>query len=276
MGRMAGRVAFITGAARGQGRSHAVRLAEEGADIVGVDICRPIDVVPYALASEEDLQETVRLVEKTGRRMLGSVVDVRDLAGMQAAFDAGVSELGHIDTVVANAGIVMSNTQERDAAEAWKVAIDVMLTGVWNTIRVSYPHMVERGAGGAIIAISSSAGMMALGSGNGGDDGYNVAKLGVVGLVKTYANHLGQHRIRCNAIAPTGVATDMVLNNPELFKTIEANPNLVNAMQNLLPDLPMLDPRDVSETLLFLAADDTGRAYTGSVLTPDAGLLIRK
>ena len=275
MGRMEGRVAFITGAARGQGRSHAIRLAEEGADIVGIDLCAQIDVVPYAMSTPEDLEETVRLVEKTGRRMLASTVDVRDLPGMQAAFDAGVAEFGHIDTVLANAGVIMMNSQERDAAEAWQIGIDIMLTGVWNTIRVAFPHMVERGQGGAMVLTSSAAGLMGLGSGGGGDDAYAIAKLGVTGLAKAYANHLGSHGIRVNAIAPTGVATPMVTENPELFKVIAQTPALVNAMTNLLP-IEMLEPRDVSETVLFLVANDTGRAFTGSVLAIDAGLLTKK
>ncbi|MCW2614503.1 MAG: putative oxidoreductase [Frankiales bacterium] len=275
MGRMDGRVVFITGAARGQGRSHAVRLAEEGADVVGVDLCEQIDIVPYTMATREDLDETVRLVEKTGRRMLASTCDVRDLPGLQAAFDAGVAEFGHIDTVLANAGVIMMNSQEKDPAEAWQVGIDIMLTGVWNTIRVSFPHMVERGQGGAMVLTSSAAGLMGLGSGGGGDDAYAIAKLGVTGLAKSYANFLGPHSIRVNAIAPTGVATPMVTENPELFKVISQTPSLVNSMSNLLP-IEMLEPRDVSETVLFLVANDSGRAYTGSVLTIDAGLLTKK
>jgi SDR family mycofactocin-dependent oxidoreductase len=275
MGRMDGRVVFITGAARGQGRSHAVRLAEEGADVVGVDLCEQIDIVPYTMATREDLDETVRLVEKTGRRMLASTCDVRDLPGLQVAFDAGVAEFGHIDTVLANAGVIMMNSQEKDPAEAWQVGIDIMLTGVWNTIRVSFPHMVERGQGGAMVLTSSAAGLMGLGSGGGGDDAYAIAKLGVTGLAKSYANFLGPHSIRVNAIAPTGVATPMVTENPELFKVISQTPSLVNSMSNLLP-IEMLEPRDVSETVLFLVANDSGRAYTGSVLTIDAGLLTKK
>ncbi|WP_322754193.1 mycofactocin-coupled SDR family oxidoreductase [Frankia sp. Cas3] len=275
MGKLEGRVVFITGAARGQGRSHAVTFAEEGADIVGIDICRQIDVVPYALATPADLEETVRLVEKAGRRMLASHVDVRDRAGLQAAFDAGVAEFGHIDTVLANAGIVLSNTKERDAAEAWQVGIDVMLTGVWNTIQVAVPHLIERGQGGNIVATSSMAALLCVGSGRGGDDAYTVAKLGVTGLVRTYANYLAQYNIRVNGVAPTNCNTPMVTENPELFNVIAAAPNLVNAMQTALPGVPMIEPKDVSETILFLISD-AGRYYTGSVLTPDAGMNIRR
>ncbi len=149
MGKMDGRVVFITGAGRGQGRSHAVRLAQEGADIVGIDICADIAEVPYRLGTRKDLDETKRLVEETGAKMLTFVCDVRDRPGMQAAFDAGVTEFGHIDTVLANAGIVMFNTNEQDNNEAWEVGIGVMLSGVRNAIQVAYPHMVERGQGAA-------------------------------------------------------------------------------------------------------------------------------
>lgn len=273
MGRMDGRVAFITGAARGQGRSHAVRLAEEGADIVGVDLCAQIDIVPYPMGTAEDLEETVRLVEKTGRRMLARVCDVRDRAGMQAAFDAGVAEFGHVDTVIACAGIILFNSEERDDQEAWQIGLDIMLTGTRNAIVVSYPHLVERGKGGAYVLTSSAAGLLNKTTGGGGDDAYAIAKLGVIGLAKGYANFLGRYGIRVNAIAPTGVATPMVTQNPEMFKVIAAHPE-IGDMTNLLP-IQMLEPADTSETVLFLVADDSGRAYTGSVLAPDAGLLVK-
>jgi SDR family mycofactocin-dependent oxidoreductase len=273
MGQLDGRVAFITGAARGQGRSHAVRLAEEGADIVGIDICEQIPEVPYPLGTAEDLEETVRLVEKTGRRMLGSKADVRDLAQVQTAFAAGVAEFGHIDTVLANAGVVLTHTNEKDAAASWKVGIDVMLTGVWNTLHAAYPHLVEQGRGGAIVVTSSTAGLMCLTSGNGGDDAYTAAKLAVTGLVKAYAGFLGQHNIRVAAIAPTGVNTTMVAGNPELFKMIESQPHMVNAMQNALP-VQMLEPTDISDVVLFLVSD-AGRYISGSTVLIDAGAMTR-
>jgi SDR family mycofactocin-dependent oxidoreductase len=278
MGKLDGRVAFITGAARGQGRSHAVLFAEEGADIVGIDICADIDVVPYKLATPEDLAETARLVQKTGRQMLTRVVDVRDKDGLQAAFDAGLERFGHIDTVIANAGVIMSNTAERDAAEAFRVGLDVMLVGVWNTFQVAMPHLVERGKAGHagnIIATSSMAALLGLGNGMGGDDAYGTAKLAVIGLVKQYANYLAQYNIRVNGVAPTNCATPMVTENPELFNVMAAYPNLANAMQTLLPDVPMIQPRDVSEAMLFLLSD-AGRYFTGSVLNVDAGMAIRR
>jgi len=278
MGKLDGRVVFITGAARGQGRSHAVRFAEEGADIVGIDICADIDVVPYKLGTTQDLAETAKLVEKTGRSMLTRAVDVRDKDGLQAAFDAGVERFGHIDTVIANAGVIMSNTKERDAAEAFRVGIDVMLVGVWNTIQVALPHLIERGKEGKhgnVIVTSSMAALLGLGNGTGGDDAYGAAKLAVIGLVKQYANYLAQFHVRVNGVAPTNCATPMVTENPELFNVLGAYPNLANAMQTLLPDVPVIEPRDVSEAMLFLLSD-SGRYFTGSVLNVDAGMAVRR
>ncbi len=278
MGKLDGRVAFITGAARGQGRSHAVRFAEEGADIVGVDICADIDIVPYKLATPADLEETAALVEKAGRRMLTRQVDVRDKDALQAAFDAGLERFGYIDTVIANAGVIMSNTRERDAAEAFRVGVDVMLFGVWNTIQVAMPHLIERGKEGHhgnIVATSSMAALLGLGNGTGGDDAYGVAKLAVIGLVKQYANFLAQYNVRVNGVAPTNCNTPMVTENPELFNVMGKYPNLANAMQTLLPDMPMIEPRDVSEAMLFLISD-SGRSFTGSVLNVDAGMAIRR
>ena len=275
MGLLDGRVVFITGAARGQGRSHAVTFAEQGADIVGVDICADLDIVPYKLGSWEDLQETAKLVEQAGRRMLIQKADVRDKAALQAAFDAGVAEFGHIDTVVANAGVILSNTAERDASEALRLGVDIMQIGVWNTFQVAIPHLKERGQGGNLIATSSLAALLDLTDGGGGTDAYNMAKLAVTGLVRSYANMLAPHRIRVNAVAPTNCATPMVLDNPALFGVIEANPHLANAMQTLLPDFPMIEPRDVSQTILFLISD-AGRVFTGSLLTPDAGMAVRR
>ena len=274
-GSLDGRVVFITGAARGQGESHAVTCAEEGANIVGVDICADLDVVPYKLGTFDELEETSRLVEKTGQKMVIRKADVRDKSALQAAFDAGVKEFGHIDTVLANAGVILSNADERDADAALRLGIDIMLIGVWNTFQVAIPHLKERGKGGNLVATSSMAALLDLTDGTGGSDAYNMAKLAITGLARSYANLLAPYRIRVNAIAPTNCATPMVIENPALFKVIEQNPNLVNAMQTALPDLPMIDPRDVSNTVLFLISD-AGRAFTGSVLKVDAGMAVRR
>ena len=270
-----GRVVFITGAARGQGRSHAVMCAEEGANIVGVDICEDLEVVPYKLGTAEDLEETARLVEKTGQEMLYQKADVRDKAALQAAFDAGVKQFGHIDTVIANAGVILTNPDERDASEALRVGLDIMQTGVWNSFQVSIPHLKERGQGGNLIATSSMAALLDMTDGRGGSDAYLMAKLAITGLVRAYANLLAPDRIRVNAVAPTNCATPMVTENPALFKVIEQMPHLANAMQTALPDLPLIEPKDVSNAILFLISE-AGRSFTGSVLKVDAGMDIRR
>jgi SDR family mycofactocin-dependent oxidoreductase len=275
MGSLDGRVVFITGAARGQGRSHAVMCAEEGADIIGVDICENLDIVPYALGTEDDLEETARLVEKTGRKMITCKADVRDFAALQDAFDAGVNEFGHVDTVLANAGVVLTNADERDASEALRLGLDIMLIGVWNTFQVAIPHMKERGEGGNLIATSSMIALLDLTDGRGGSDAYLMSKVAVVGLVRAYAAMLAPDRIRVNAVAPTNCATPMITDNPALFKVIEENPRMVNAVQTALPDLPLIEPRDVSNTILFLISD-AGRSFTGSMLKVDAGMDVRR
>jgi SDR family mycofactocin-dependent oxidoreductase len=275
MGSLDGRVVFITGAARGQGRSHAVMCAEQGADIVGVDICENLDIVPYALGTEDDLEETARLVEKTGRKMLTRKADVRDLAALQEAFDAGVTEFGHVDTVLANAGVVLTNADERDASEALRLGLDIMLIGVWNAFQVAIPYLKERGEGGNLIATSSMIALLDLTDGRGGSDAYLMSKVAVVGLVRAYAAMLAPDRIRVNAVAPTNCATPMITDNPALFKVIEENPRMVNAVQTALPDLPLIEPRDVSNTILFLISD-AGRSFTGSMLKVDAGMDVRR
>ena len=275
MGSLDGRVVFITGAARGQGRSHAVMCAEQGADIVGIDICENLDIVPYALGTEDDLEETGRLVEKTGRMMLTRKADVRDKAALQEAFDAGIAEFGHVDTVLANAGVVLTNADERDASEALRLGLDIMLIGVWNAFQVAVPHMKERGEGGNLIATSSMIALLDLTDGRGGSDAYQMSKVAIVGLVRAYAAMLAPDRIRVNAVAPTNCATPMITDNPALFKVIEENPRMVNAVQTALPDLPLIEPRDVSNTILFLISD-AGRAFTGSMLKVDAGMDVRR
>jgi SDR family mycofactocin-dependent oxidoreductase len=275
MGSLDDRVVFITGAARGQGRSHAVMCAEEGANIVGIDICEDLDVVPYKLGTYEDLEETARLVEKTGQEMLFEKADVRDLAALQKVFDAGVQRFGHIDTVLANAGVVLTNADERDASEALRLGLDIMLIGVWNAFQVAIPHMKERGEGGNLIATSSMIALLDLTDGRGGSDSYLMSKVAIVGLVRAYAAMLAPDRIRVNAVAPTNCATPMITDNPALFKVIEDNPRMVNAVQTALPDLPLIEPRDVSNAILFLISD-AGRSFTGSMLKVDAGMDVRR
>jgi len=275
MGLLDGRVVFITGAARGQGRSHAVMFAEEGANIVGVDICEDLDVAPYKLGTFGELEETARLVEKTGQEMVFQKADVRDRPALQAAFDAGVEQFGHIDTVIANAGVILTNPDEADADEALRIGIDIMLIGVWNTFQVAIPHIKKRGAGGNLIATSSMAALLNVTDGRGGSDAYNMSKLAITGLVQSYANLLAPEGIRVNAVAPTNCLTPMVTDNPALFKVIEQTPHLVNAMQTALPDLPVIEPQDVTNAILFLISEK-GRSFTGSVLKVDAGMDVRR
>src|SRR6202020_1869718 len=184
MGSLDGRVGFITGAARGQGRSYAVMCAEQGANIVGVDICEDLEIVPYQLGTSEDVDETARLVEKTGQEMLFHKADVRDKAALQEAFDAGVEQFGHIDTVIANAGVVLTNADERDASEALRLGLDIMLIGVWNAFQIAIPHLKQRGQGGNLIATSSMIALLDLTDGRGGTEVILMSKLASTGLVR--------------------------------------------------------------------------------------------
>jgi len=206
-GRLAGKVAFITGAARGQGRAHAVRMAEEGADIIAVDIAGKLpSCVPYPPATEEDLAETVRLVEATNRRILTSVVDTRDFDGLRGAVDDGVAALGRLDIIVANAGIAAPQAWDQITPEAFRDVMDVNVQGTWNTVMAGADKIIEGGRGGSIILISSAAGLAGIGSSDAGSIGYAAAKHGLVGLMRVYANHLAQHSIRVNSVHPAGVA----------------------------------------------------------------------
>lgn len=274
MGKVDGKVAFITGAARGQGRSHALLLAEEGADIIGIDICSQVATVGYPMATPEDLEETTRLVEKTGRRMIATQCDVRDLAGLKAAVTAGVAELGRLDIVVANAGVLthtMPPVSEEQSVAAWRDGIDIMLTGVWNTLQAVVPTLVEQGQGGSIILTSSTAGLRGFATdGSGGPDAYYAAKHALSGLCKAYSNSLGPKGIRVNTIHPTGVATPMIMN--DFFpQYIAANPAMGAAMQNPIP-VPAVEAIDVSRAVLYLASED-GRYVSGGEHRIDAGLV---
>ena len=269
MGKLDGKVAFITGAARGQGRAHALRLAEEGADIIAVDICAQIDTVGYPLATPEDLDETAALVEKFGRRIVASIADVRDLEALRAAFDAGVAALGPCQIVVANAGIHPIGTMGDRAAAGWRDALDVILTGSWNTLQVSMPQMVEAGKGGSIILISSSNGLKGHTDGSGGWDGYVAAKHGLVGLMRAYAWYLGPHHIRVNSIHPSGVPTPMTMNHLFGEYTASTPPERQWRLGNAMP-VEWLQPEDIANAVLWLASDDA-RYVSGVTLSVDAG-----
>ncbi|ONH60012.1 3-ketoacyl-ACP reductase [Frankia sp. CcI49] len=268
---LAGKVAFITGAARGQGRSHAVRLAQEGADIIAVDICADIDSVGYPLATPDDLKETVRQVEALGGGIHPAVADVRDPVALQAALDAGVAALGPVDIVVANAGIAPFSAAGAGSGNEWRDVLDVNLTGTYNTVRAAAPAMVERGAGGSIVITSSTAGLTGMSVDTPGVLGYTASKHGLVGLMRTWANALAPHRIRVNTVHPSGVGTPMVMNDM-MLGFLRSDPNMVNP--HALP-VAMLECSDISEAVLWLASDHA-RYVTGVTLPVDAGFVNKR
>ncbi|WP_448006326.1 mycofactocin-coupled SDR family oxidoreductase [Agromyces bauzanensis] len=265
-GRVEGKVAFVTGAARGQGRSHALRLAEEGADIIAVDLCDHIPNVAYQSATEEDLAETVRQIEALDRRIIARKADVRDRDALKAVIDEGVAELGKLDIVVANAGIVVIAAWDDTSVEVWDQTISTNLTGVWNTIQLTAPHLIAAG-GGSMILTSSAAGIKGLPF----ISAYVAAKHGVVGLMRAYATELAEHMIRVNTLHPTGVNTPMA--DPSTMAVygplLEAHPRVGAMMTNLLP-IDMTEPRDQSNAVLFLASDEA-RYVTSMEFTVDAG-----
>jgi SDR family mycofactocin-dependent oxidoreductase len=267
-GRVAGKVAFITGAARGQGRSHAIRLAEEGADIIAVDICRDYGTVPYPMATEADLAETVKAVEALDRRIVATQADVREAAALKAAVDDGVAQLGRLDIVSANAGICTVQSWDEVTPAVWQDTLDTNLTGVWNTMVVSVPHLIAAG-GGSIICTSSTAGIKGLPY----LAPYVAAKHGMVGIARTMANELAIHKIRVNTVHPTGVDTPMGNGLAGLEPLINRDPNLGPIYMNTLP-VEIVDPRDISNAVLFLASDEA-RYVTGLEFTVDAGNTIR-
>jgi len=262
-----GKVAFITGVARGQGRAHAVRLAREGADIVGIDICEDIASMDYPNASAEDLAETVRLVEAEDRRIVARKADVRDFAAVKAAVDEGVAELGRLDIVIANAGIIRLG-DEQDFLQEWDDIIATNLTGVFYTVRATVDHLKAHGDGGSIVITSSSAGLKGTGTDRTGGMAYTAAKRGLVGLTQVLANELAQYWIRVNTIHPTGVDTPMV-NNKEFAGFFQEFPNAFDTTRNLLP-IPWVEPVDIANAAVFLASD-AARYITGVTLPVDAG-----
>lgn len=271
-----GKVAFITGAARGQGRSHAVRFAEEGADIIAVDLCQQIDSVTYAMASPEDLDETINLVEKTGRRIVAEQADVRDFDQLKAVVANGVAEFGRVDYVLANAGIMPILGEPSHDISAYLDAVNVMLNGVYFTIDAALPAVLEHGDGGAVVITSSSAGLKVGGARFGtmshGAAGYAAAKHGVVGLMRYYANTLAEKNIRVNTVHPTGVNSPMVVNEQFMQFAME-NPEFGQTMQNLLPNVPVVDCSDITEAMVYLCGT-SGRYVTGITLSVDAGLVV--
>ncbi|MCU1656789.1 MAG: limC 3 [Pseudonocardiales bacterium] len=271
-----GRVALITGAARGQGRAHAVRLAEAGADIVAIDIAAPVESVPYDLASTDDLAETEKLVAAVGRRVHAVRADVRDQDALDAAVTAAIAEFGRLDVVVANAGVISYGYTWELPEQQWQDVIDINLTGIFHTVKATVPAMIAAGNGGAIVLTSSVLGFR----GTTGASSYVATKHGVVGLTKSLANELGPHRIRVNSVNPSNVATEMVLNpttlglfRPDLeAPTPDDVKETMSAMHPM--QIPWVEPVDVSNAILFLTSDDA-RYITGVSLPVDAGLLAR-
>lgn len=275
MGVLDGKVAFISGVARGQGRSHAVRLAEQGADIIGVDICADIASIPYPMASPAELAETVEVIEKLDRRAVLRQADVREFGQLRAVVDEGLAELGHIDIVCANAGIAAMGlpTNEEDILASWNDIIGVNLTGVWNVVRACAPSMMKRNQGGSIILTSSTAGLKAMAApGIIGAEAYGAAKHGVVGLMRHFAVELAGHSIRVNSIHPTNVNT-MMANNDAMLEFIGDLPPDLSRPQNLLP-VVTLEPSDISDAVVFLASD-AAKYITGVTLPVDAGFVAK-
>jgi SDR family mycofactocin-dependent oxidoreductase len=276
MGLADNKVAFISGVARGQGRSHAVRLAEEGADIIGFDICANDDAVEYPLATREDLDETAELIGKFGRKAILRVADVRDYDAVKQVVDEGVAELGRLDIVLANAGVMAITGQQRLKREAYLAGIDIMLNGVFNTVDVAIPHLRAGGRGGSIVITSSTAGLVGgLADGTPGVMGYIASKHGVIGLMRAWANVLAPENIRVNTIHPTGVNSPMIAN--EAFaRFVQEQPTIAENLQNPLP-VPngLLEPEDVTNSILHLVSD-SGRYITGSTFMVDAGFTNRR
>ncbi len=275
MAELSGKVAFITGAARGQGRAHAVKLSSMGADIIAADLCDQIASVPYPMATADDLAATVKLVEENGARIVAAQADVRDREALKAALTAGVEELGgRLDIVIANAGIA-----PMAGADAWQDVIDVNLTGVYNTIEVAMRPMVKAGNGGSIVLISSVAGLVGLASPMAGSVGYAAAKHGMVGLMRVYANLLAPQNIRVNSIHPAGVDTPMIDNDftRKWLSQLTADPEAAKSAPNMTNALPVqvLDAEDIANTVAWLVSD-AGRYITGVTLPVDAGFVNKR
>jgi SDR family mycofactocin-dependent oxidoreductase len=271
MGSLNGKVAFITGVARGQGRNHAVRLATDGAAIIGVDICADIDSNGYPMASREELDETVALVEAAGGKMVASVADVRDFHALKAALDAGVEHFGRLDIVLANAGIAAMAfreiTDDEDLA-MWTDVLNVNLVGAYHTAKAAIPHLIAGGHGGAIVFTSSTAGLRGFGGLQGGGLGYAASKHGLVGLMRTLANALAPLNIRVNTVHPTAVNTMMAV-NPQMVSFLENYPEGGPHLQNPMP-VELLEPEEISAAIAYLVSDDA-RHVTGVTFPVDAG-----
>lgn len=271
MGPLDGKVAFITGVARGQGRSHAVRLAADGADIIGVDICADIASNGYPMATREELDETVALVEEQGGKIAASVADVRDFYALKAALDVGVERFGRLDIVCANAGIAAMGFRELsidEELEMWTDVVDVNLVGSFHTAKAAIPHLIAGERGGSIVFTSSTAGLRGFGGQQGGGLGYAASKHGIVGLMRTLANALAPQSIRVNTVHPTAVNTMMAV-NPAMTAFLENYPDGGPHLQNPMP-VELLEPEDISAAIAYLVSD-AAKYVTGVAFPVDAG-----
>jgi SDR family mycofactocin-dependent oxidoreductase len=279
MGRVEGKIALITGAARGQGRNHALRLAEQGANIIALDICADVPTIKYPLGTEDELNETAVGVEKRGRRVVSAKVDVRDAGRLDRIVSAAVSELGGLDIVSVNAGICGYGQVLDLTAEEWKEQLDVNLTGAFNTAKATIPHILAQGRGGSVIFTASIGGLEAIA--NLGH--YNASKFGVVGLTKTLALELAERGVRVNAVCPGNVDTAMMQNaaTMKLFFPDLENPGRADAeapdsvvrQGNAIP-VPYVDVEDITNAVMFLASDEA-RYVTGITLVVDAGRMLK-
>ncbi|MFD4366063.1 mycofactocin-coupled SDR family oxidoreductase [Rhodococcus sp. NPDC058521] len=266
MGQLDGKVAFVTGAARGQGRNHAIRFAREGAAVIALDVCGPVsDYNAYEAATSSDFEETVRLVEAEGGKILAEKADVRDSAAVQAVVDEGVTQFGRLDIVVANAGICNWNRFWEMPDEQWETLIDINLTGTWKTLKAAVPAMIEAGNGGSIIVVSSVAGIKPL----PGQSNYAASKFGLVGLTQAAAKELGEYKIRVNSIHPYGVKTPMGT-DPGSLKMLEKHPHYLSSFGTILTDSPLAETDDITDAVMWLAGDGS-RTVTGSQLAIDMG-----
>jgi SDR family mycofactocin-dependent oxidoreductase len=272
MSSLNGKVAFITGVARGQGRSHALRLAADGADIIGVDICADIDSNGYPMASRAELDETVSLVEEQGAKMIGLVADVRDFHALKKALDEGVGHFGRLDIVLANAGIATMAFRQltiEEELEQWTDVLDVNLVGAFHTAKAAIPHLVAGNRGGSIVFTSSTAGLRGFGGLNGGGLAYAASKHGIVGLMRTLANALAAQSIRVNTVHPTAVNTMMAMND-QMQDFLKNSPDGGGPhLQNPMP-VGMLEPEDISAAIAYLVSDQ-GKYVTGVTFPVDAG-----
>jgi SDR family mycofactocin-dependent oxidoreductase len=277
VGKLDGKVAFITGVARGQGRAHAIRLAQEGAGIIGIDLCEQLEVVEYPLANDDDLADTVELVEKAGGCIVAGKADVRDRDSMIAVLDRGLGRLGRLDFVIANAGVMPIWGERAQTMSAWDICLDILLTGVLNTVEITYPVIRDQGEGGSIVITSSMAALRPMmrteESHTLGLLGYSAAKSALVNLARNYASILARHHIRVNTVHPTGVDTPMINNDMSRGHFDVASDEDKLVLVNAIP-VTRVDPEDIASAALWLCSDDS-RYYTGNILRVDAGASLR-